>query len=269
MSWPTTPDEWRAIAEEFSRRWNMPHAVGALDGEHVACKCPKNSGSQYYNYKGFFSIVLMGLVDAEYKFTWVDVGADGSASGAQIFIFSELKETIENRTIGFPRAEPLPNDDKDMPFFILGDDAFALRTYMMKPFSHRNMTVEERIFNYRISRGRRIAENAFGILANRFQVLLTTMQQDPETIRLIVQTCVCLHNLMRIRYPGLQNAVLDQEDDNHQVINGAWRNDLNMQDVDNVTGPNRATRAAKSQREYLKHYFNSNAGSVPWQNNMI
>ncbi|KAK3082861.1 hypothetical protein FSP39_007396 [Pinctada imbricata] len=131
------------------------------------------------------------------------------------------------------------------------------------------MTVEERIFNYRISRGRRIAENAFGILANRFQVLLTTMQQDPETIRLIVQTCVCLHNLMQIRYPGLQNAVLDQEDDNHQVINGAWRNGLNMQDVDNVTGPNRATRAAKSQREYLKHCFNSSAGSVPWQNNMI
>ncbi|KAK3098526.1 hypothetical protein FSP39_020316 [Pinctada imbricata] len=186
---------------------------------------------------------------------------------AEIFNFSELKETIENGTIGFPRAEPLPND---MPFFILlGDDAFALRTYMTKPFSHRNMTVEERIFNYRISRGRRIAENAFGIHANRFQVLLTTMQQDPETVQLIVQTCVCLHTLMRIRYPGLKNAVLDQEDDNHQVINGARRNGLNMQDVDNVTGPNRATRAAKSQREYLKHYFNSSAGSVQWQNNMI
>jgi len=89
---PTTPDGWRAIADKFYQRWNFPHTCGALDGKHVACRCPPKSGSQYYNYKGFYSIVLLALVDADYKFIWADVGGTGSASDAQIYNDSELRE---------------------------------------------------------------------------------------------------------------------------------------------------------------------------------
>ncbi len=74
---------------------------------------------------------------------------------------------------------------------------------------------------------------------------------------------------MRMRYPGLQNVLLNQEDDQHHVIPGEWRNGVNMQDVDNLVSDNRTTRMAKKQREYLKLYFNSQAGSVPWQGRMI
>ena len=266
---PTTASEWRAIAEQFARRWNTPHACGALDGKHVACRRPRNSGSLYYNYKGFYSVLLMGLVDADYNFLWIDVGGQGHMSDAQIFNESELKECLEDGSINLPQADPLPHDDTNMPYFFLGDDAFGLRTYMMKPYSQRKMTNEQRIYNYRISRGRRVVENAFGILAQRWQVLLTTMQHDPDTIRLIVEACVCLHNLMRIRYPNLQDAAVDVEDANHNVSPGSWRAGASMHEVDTVRGPNRDSTAAKKQREYLKLYFNSNVGSVPWQDEMI
>ena len=131
----------------------------------------------------------------------VDVGGRSSMSDCQIFNESELKECLDNGRIGFPEPDPLPFDDRDMPYFLLGDDAFGLRTYLMKPYSQRGLTNEQRIYNYRISRGRRVVENAFGILAQRFQVVLTTLQIGPDNVRDVVESCVCLHNLMRERYP--------------------------------------------------------------------
>ena len=153
---PTTSEEWRPIAEDFKNRWNLPHACAALDGKHVAVRCPPNTGSLYYNYKGFFSVLLLALVDAQYKFLWIDTGGLGSMSDCQIFNESELKEYLENGNIALPDPDPLPNDDRDTPYFILGDDAFGLRKYLMKPYSQRGLTKEQRIFNYRISRARQV-----------------------------------------------------------------------------------------------------------------
>ena len=96
----------------------------------------------------------------------------GSALDAQIYNASELKECVEDGSLGFRDPEPLPNDNLDVPYVFVRDDAFALRPDMMKPYSLRGMTRPERILNYLLSRARRVVENAFGILANRFQVLL-------------------------------------------------------------------------------------------------
>ena len=267
---PSTPDGWRAIADNFLQRWNFPHTLGALDGKHVACRCPPKSGSQYFNYKGFYSIVLMALVDADYKFIWADVGGTGSASDAQIYNNSELKECAEDGSLGFPDPDPLPNDNQDVPYFFIGDDAFALRPSMMKPYCLRGLTNEQRIFNYRLSRARRVVENAFGILANRFQILLSTMQHHPSTVKLIVKTCLILHNLMRTRYPGLQNQQLDRpEGENRDFVPGAWREGRHLEDTETATGPNTASRDGKKQRNLIKHWANSPAGAVPWQDRMI
>ena len=149
----------------------------------MALKKPKNTGALYHNYKGFFSIVMLALVDGQYKFRWVDAGTAGSCSDAQVFNASELKRRIEDDRIGFPDPAPTTQGDRDVPYFIPGDDAFALKTWLMKPYGRRMLTREERIANYRISRGRRVVENAFGILVSRFRVMRTTIELPPATVR--------------------------------------------------------------------------------------
>ncbi len=104
------------MAQKFGNRWNFHHAVVPSTVKHVAIKKPHMSGSEFFNYKGFCSIALLGVADAEYKFLWASVGSNGSASDAGIFSECSLRVALENNTIGFPPAEPLPQDDSNIPF---------------------------------------------------------------------------------------------------------------------------------------------------------
>ena len=261
---PTTPDQWKELEREFRIRWNVPHALGALDGKHVALKKPKNTGALYHNYKGFFSIVMLALVDGQYKFRWVDVGTEGSCSDGQIFNASQLKRRIEDGRIGFPDPAPITQGGRDVPYFILADDAFALKTWLMKPYGRRMLTREERIANYRISRGRRVVENAFGILVSRFRVMRTTIELPPATVREVVLTCVVLHNILRSQYQGQPGGQQPGEDDDDDVPD-----DCGLIGGAAGGGQDRnPAREAKRQRDYLKDYFN-NEGAVAWQDGRI
>ena len=77
---PSSVEEWNEVANGFKTKWTFPNFLGALDGKHIAIKAPEHSGSTFYNYKGFFSIVLLALLDTDYKFTFVDVGFNGRIS---------------------------------------------------------------------------------------------------------------------------------------------------------------------------------------------
>ena len=225
---------------------------------------PKNTGALYHNYKGFFSIVMLALVDGQYKFRWVDAGTAGSCSDAQIFNASQLKRRIEDGRIGFPDPAPITQGGRDVPYFILADDAFVLKTWLMKPYGRRLLTREERIANYRISRGRRVVENAFGILVSRFRVMRTTIELPPETVREVVFTCVVLHNILRSQYQGQHGGQEPGEDGDDDVpgdcglIGGAAGGGQDKNPA----------REAKRQRDYLKNYFN-NEGAVAWQDGRI
>ena len=243
------------------------YCVGALDGKHIAIKKPPKSGTLYYNYKGFTSIVMMAAVDANYQFIWCSVGHPGSSSDAGIFNRSSLKHKLANNTLGLPPPEPVPHDDRDVSFFFVGDDAFPLEMWLMKPYPMRFLTHSQRIFNYRMSRGRRIVENAFGITAHRWRCMLGTFQQKPSTVTTIVKGCLTLHNIIRRRNP-LRPGEVDQYDEDGDIIRGAWRQDVRLTSNRNLVG-NRNKQAAKAQRNYLKDYYNSEVGAVPWQEQVV
>ncbi|XP_036320822.1 uncharacterized protein LOC118735273 isoform X2 [Rhagoletis pomonella] len=82
---PTTEKEWLDVANNFESLWQFPHTLGAIDGKHIRLKAPPNSGSDYFNYKGYFSVVLLAVVDAHSRFIYVDIGANGRASDVMVY----------------------------------------------------------------------------------------------------------------------------------------------------------------------------------------
>ena len=113
MHTPKSEKDWLKIASEFEELWNMPHVIGAIDGKHIRIQCPTFTGTQYYNYRGFFSLVLMAICDADYCFTMFDIGQFGSNNDSGVLANSSVGEAFENNTINFPQSREI-NDSTGM-----------------------------------------------------------------------------------------------------------------------------------------------------------
>lgn len=270
---PSTTAEWQTIAKEFEERWNIPNCVGALDGKHVVMKAPNNSGSEYFNYKKTHSVVLMALADGEYKFTFVDVGASGRCSDGGVYNNCKLARALEDNTVNLPPPKPLPGSELPIPHVIVADDAFALKPYIMKPIASRPLSMVQQVYNYRISRARRIIENVFGIYAARFRILRKPIELGPEKVNKIVLAICALHNFLMMRNESRRRYCpadfVDREGENGIVIEGRWRSEA----AEPIIGLERiplshSTEVRTVQQEFMD-YFISVEGEVEWQYGLI
>nr|CAI5846691.1 unnamed protein product [Callosobruchus analis] len=258
---PTTPEEWLTVAQRFETVWDFPNCVGSMDGKHIALQAPVNSGSEYHNYKGFFSIVLFALVDADYNFLFVDIGCQGRISDGGVFQHSVLYHKIAGEEL---------NLQKDAPYIFIADDAFPLTKHIMKPYSGvLSRGSIERIFNYRLSRARRVVENVFGIISSVFRVLRKPLLLEPNKAQVIVMAIVCLHNYLKKSKTSsniyIPPGSVDSEEQGRRTL-GHWRNSHNADCLENIRNvPCRATTNAKDIRKEIAEYFTS-TGVVSWQN---
>ncbi|XP_042238892.1 uncharacterized protein LOC121877280 [Homarus americanus] len=167
---PEPVEEWQKATQQLNTNWNFPMCFGAIDGERVSISKPPKSGSEYFDYKAQNSIAMLALVDADNRFMYINAGSCGRASDAGIWDRCTLKEGLEQKLLNVPTTgAPLPFST-EWPYVIVGDDAFPLKTYMMKPFPGEDLTADKRIFNYWLSRERRLSLNAFGILSAKFRI---------------------------------------------------------------------------------------------------
>ncbi|VDL82464.1 unnamed protein product [Nippostrongylus brasiliensis] len=238
-----TPSTWRNAVEQFRTQWDYPAAMGALDGKHIACVCPSRSGSSFFNYKGHYSIVLLALVDANYRCILYDLGASGRSSDAGVFMTSPMKTYIEEHDADFPSPVQLGNIGK-VPCHFLVDQGFRLTTRFIRPYSDAEASSDSKsaYFNFKLSRARRVVENYFGILANRFRILLRPIYATPENIKTITMAIMILHNLLVASIGGV--AVAER-----YGISEVFADQENVGAVGNV-----ATEA-KNVREMMKNYF--------------
>ena len=277
---PSTAEQWKRVAEEFQTKWNLPHCIGAINGKHIQIKAP-NQGSEYYNYLGYQSIILLALVDAHYCITYFDVGTNGRAGDASVFRESTLYRGLERNELGIPDPRPLPSSSDPLPFFIVGDDAFPLKPYLLKPYPAKRMgdmtsmeqeRRKERIFNYHLSRARRISENVFGILTARFGVFRTAIHLSPDNAVIITKACLALHNFCQRQRDKhfVPLSLVDQEDPvSHEMVPGEWRRNTcnHLGNIIQQSG-NRNAANARWVRDKVKEYVNG-VGKVSWQEGLV
>ena len=208
----------------------------------------------------------MALVDADYRFIYVDVGSNGRVSDGGVFNGCTLMEALDSGSLNMPAPQPFPGDERPVNFFVVADDAFGLKEYLIKPFPQQNLSFWQRIFNYRLSRARRVVENAFGILANRFRVFLAPIRLDESKVEIMVLASCALHNFLREKIgDSYISQVVDREvGESHELVPGAWRKDPKLRQVKMPNSRN-PTVFAKQLRNYIATYVNSSIGSVAWQ----
>ncbi|XP_069802787.1 putative nuclease HARBI1 [Dendropsophus ebraccatus] len=189
--------DWLAIADSFYKNWNLPNCGGAIDGKHVRICQPVKSGSSFYNYKGFFSIILLAIVDANYDFFMVEVGHNRRLFDGGVYERSPFGNLMRIESLHLPTNNETQGH---LNFFFVGGKAFPLTLYMLKPYPQRLLNTERKIFNYRLSRARHVVENAFGLTANCFRIYHTAINLLPVKIDSVVLACYFLHNYLRRKY---------------------------------------------------------------------
>uniref|UniRef100_A0A8C6LXM2 DDE Tnp4 domain-containing protein n=1 Tax=Nothobranchius furzeri TaxID=105023 RepID=A0A8C6LXM2_NOTFU len=246
-----TMEDWNAIEEGFRERWNFPNCIGALDGKHVVLQAPPSSGSKYYNYKGSHSIVLLAVVDAHYMFRVIDAGGYGRNSDGGILSESPLGKHLKAGTLSIPEDTTLQGSEHlgPMPHVLVADEAFSLQRHIMTPYPGKNLERNNRCYNYRLSRARRIVENAFGILSTQWRVYRRVLGICPKKADRIVKATCVLQNYMR------KNGEVDRAIPQASLTDNMTTND-GLQPIPH-TGSNNSSRETYKIRDKFCDYFSS------------
>uniref|UniRef100_A0A8C4TAU6 DDE Tnp4 domain-containing protein n=1 Tax=Erpetoichthys calabaricus TaxID=27687 RepID=A0A8C4TAU6_ERPCA len=228
----------------FWNFWNFPNCLGAIDGKHVRVCAPCHTGSAFFNYKEYFSFILMAVCDARYRFTVVDIGAYGRDSGG-VFVRSQFGSQLIQGNLFLLPPSTLPGSEVLSPHVFIADEAFPLKDNLIRPYSGTNLTPKQRIYNYWHSRARWVVENAFGILAARWRIFGKAMECSVDRAQDITKA------YSTFVYP-ITSALVT-----------VW--------IDgDLTNPGRltasqATRTGTLVHDCLKEYFQTVAGKVTFQ----
>ena len=185
------------IVDGFLSRWQFPQCAGAVDGTHIPILAPAENHTDYFNRKGFHSIVMQALVDYRYRFMDIYIGWPGSVHDARVLSNSDLFTRGEAGTL-LPDAKRLI-EGCNVPLLILGDPAYPLLPWLLKGYSDcGTLTAKQRNFNYCLSRARFVVENAFGCLKGRWRCLLKRNDTKITLLSNVIAACCTLHNICEV-----------------------------------------------------------------------
>ena len=211
-----TGEDARTVVDVFLRTWGFPQCFGAIDGSHIPIIAPSTDPLDYYNRKGFHSIVLQALVDHEYKLMNIFIGWPGSCHDARILANSSIFAKAEEGSLLPTTTENISG--VAVPVVILGDPAYPLLPWLIKPYSSvGQLTREQRCFKgvsiTTLAGQQVVVECAFGCLRGRWRCLLKRNDTKLSFMPTLVTACCILHNLCEVHSDGFNEDWMCEEDE--------------------------------------------------------
>ena len=163
----------------------------AADGWVVKIRCPAwsevlNPG-KYFCRKGFYGINIQAIVSKDKKILWRTIGHKGSSHDSKVFKESGLgKYLIDHADDLYARG-----------LYIVGDSAYALRSYMLTPHDNALPDSKEDNFNFFLSSNRIYVECAFGgEIDRRWGIFWTPLEGSLQNHQYTIDAALRLHNFI-------------------------------------------------------------------------
>ena len=241
-----TGDSLKEVMRGFEHKWGFPQCAGAVDGTHIPIMSPQDFPADYFNRKGWHSIIMQGMVDHLYRFTDVCIGWPGRVHDARVLGNSSVYQKGESGKL-FPEWRRVIAG-KEVPVLVLGDPAYPLLPWLMKPYiDNSNLSEDQRKFNKRLSRARVVVEDAYGRLKGRWRCLSKRNDTNVSDLPEQVAACCVLHNICEIH---------------GETFNEDWLQDLDPHCVSQVPSPDSSSASScgsgEDVRRALTTYFKDN-----------
>jgi len=219
--------EWQDIVDQFAVRYNVAQCAGAIDGTHVEITVTNDKKQDYWCYKHYHSILTLMICDSNCRVLWLKPGIPGRSNDAGAFRHTDLHNLLQENRI-FPR-DTRPIRGQEVPFYFMGDGAFRITPFMLKPFPHLTRDPEQLEYNKRHGFARQTTERTFGMVKSRWRRILNCCNiKDEEIVNCAIISAFILHNVCLCLgdesifelEDNDQDDTDDEEDDEAEVGNG-------------------------------------------------
>lgn len=165
---------------------------------------------------------------------YINVGCTGRCNDSTIFEQSKLKLHHINNPILQQNRRTIMS--VDVPPLLIGDSAFKLTSYVMKPFPYTtDQDASKKLFNYKLSKCRRVVENAFGHLKARFRRIGKGIDNHIQNSNMIIKACCLLNNFLNSKKDDVNFNWIQQQQEYERNRNRSRPDfELNINDTNGV-----------------------------------
>ena len=228
--------------DNFESKWGVPQCIGAIDSSHIPVSPPTLCHTDYYNCKGWYSVLIQAVVDYKYCFLDICNGWPGSVHDACMRAHSTLKKANSGQLLSCTTKIIC---GASVPVFVIGDSAHPMLPWLMKPYDQPSVECAESTYSYRISRGRIVVEIVFGRLKACWRRLLKRNEMLIKNVPTVISAACVLHKMCEIHGESFDELWVSD--------NGS----SNLAQPDRRPTDNTAISGSVAIREALVDYFNN------------